>query len=799
MSDWDFGNEKETQDAIRQSRRQPMTAARFGEYLGGFIGLSLAVGLVLLHFFTMDWPHPNPVGLVLGYVGTCGAALFAGRRSARNAQAVKSEVPRNRRYHNLPACICAVGSSFSSRIVTMTPLRLAIFSLALLALPVAAAEPALPQGAKARFGSFTLRDSQGWIGAVLAPDGKHLVMVQPKGLFKYDVATGDSTQLIKEIGGFDRRIEFSGDGSRFVTLSFSAVHVRETATGKVLAEVKRPVPFGEGAASLAANGKVLAIGGAPDFNAKDKPVTALVWDVEKNEKIREVTVVQNQSASVALAPDGKLLVTWGTHFDRSGRGPPEPGDDPGRTVQLWDVAGGKEIAKFAMDAYGIPRVAFTPDGQTMALSSGAGSIRLIDTKTGAVSRRLFARSDQGVRLAFSPDGKLLATAGNDSVIQLWNVKDGTRAGLVDCPAQTAGLGVQGIVFTAPDRAVAFVSLGSTAIVWEVPSGKLLSPLAGHVGPIRSVAFSPDGKEVLTGADDGLVIRWEIGGKEIGEVPMRMAAGFSMRGRYPMMSVHVSPDGRTASLPNGQAIFELPSGRQIASTLAGSTLDLRTAATTDARLALLVPSIPFPPKPVPKTIRIPMWDIESGSKLCELEAPPGDVGVAATTPDRKTLITTMNVRLSENKSEFHCTAWELASGKKLGDYSEPGGYGPAYIGPLPDNKTALVFSPSNKLQILDLSDGKSLKEIDTNRRGLTAAPVFAPGGKQFAIAITAGFGDAAASEIRIYETEGVKLLGTFRGHAGSVSALAFSADGKLLLSGGYDTTAVLWDVAAAKSE
>lgn len=46
-------------EAVRSTRSQKMTAGRLGEYLGGFVGLSLAAGLCLVHFFAIDWPHGN--------------------------------------------------------------------------------------------------------------------------------------------------------------------------------------------------------------------------------------------------------------------------------------------------------------------------------------------------------------------------------------------------------------------------------------------------------------------------------------------------------------------------------------------------------------------------------------------------------------------------------------------------------------------------------------------------------------------------------------------------------------------
>ena len=83
MNDWEFGSDKEMSDAVRSTRCQKLTAGRMGEYAGGFAGLLLAAGFCLVHFFVIEWPHPSPLGLVMGYVSTCVALLFAGAAAGK--------------------------------------------------------------------------------------------------------------------------------------------------------------------------------------------------------------------------------------------------------------------------------------------------------------------------------------------------------------------------------------------------------------------------------------------------------------------------------------------------------------------------------------------------------------------------------------------------------------------------------------------------------------------------------------------------------------------------------------------
>ena len=159
-----------------------------------------------------------------------------------------------------------------------------------------------------------------------------------------------------------------------------------------------------------ADGKRLAVGGVR--RDKDKGVTATVWDVDGNKLLATVTPVQNETAYVALSPDGKRLATWGYHYERNAKEPPKADADPARQVQFWDATTGKELAKVTVPAGSTrARLSLGPSSSLAAASAANGAIYLFDPATGAAKGLLLGRSRQGRRLAFSPDGKTLAAAG----------------------------------------------------------------------------------------------------------------------------------------------------------------------------------------------------------------------------------------------------------------------------------------------------------------------------------------------------------------------------------------------------
>jgi WD40 repeat protein len=245
-------------------------------------------------------------------------------------------------------------------------------------------------------------------------------------------------------------------------------------------------------------------------------------------------------AGLAFSPDGRLLATIG----RSG------------TVRLWSASAGQEVARHTgLPAPDFP-AQFAFDGRRVAVAQGS-IIRLWDrltqrettlrhggdpifclgfapnrqvlvagTENGTVefwdliartSTRLHASDTAVTQLTLSQDGQFLATVAKERV-RVWRVATMTRV------AEPRVEGVSGATF-APDGSFLALVRARELALWRPATGEILG-FPAHARDLGTAAVAPDGRTVMTFADDGVAMLWHApAGQELGslDAPRQLVA------------------------------------------------------------------------------------------------------------------------------------------------------------------------------------------------------------------------------------------------------------------------------------
>ena len=418
-------------------------------------------------------------------------------------------------------------------------------------------------------------------------------------------------------------VAFSTDGKWLASANYGrTVNLWDSTTGELLHTLLHPGNQVE-CVAISPDGRRLASGG------EDKSVR--VWDPTTGQEILALRGHTSRCECVAFSPDGYRLASASSDGTvRIWDGTPLRGDEPRQ-----------ETLTFTQHNQEIRGVAFSPNGLQIASTGNDGIVRVWDAQTGQPSTEFsehlaaIGRKTAAVFcLAWHPKGHRIASGGNDA-LRVWDAatKEDAFPPLLAAHGKT-GLGFVAVAFSSDGRYLLTGQFDGTVRVWDGETGQPVGLLDTHKREIWGLVFSRDGRHLVSASSDGTVKLWDarrldkehLDGKSERRIPpiLTRVAG-------PGVNVAFSPDGRrlaTGGEENTVKIWDVETGKELQPPLRGHKGEIYTLAfSPDGRLIASAGE--------DSTVRV--WDSHTGKLRHTFRGHTGLVSSLAFGPDGRWLV------------------------------------------------------------------------------------------------------------------------------------------------------------------
>ncbi|MBY0228446.1 MAG: hypothetical protein K2W96_04110, partial [Gemmataceae bacterium] len=477
---------------------------------------------------------------------------------------------------------------------------------------------------------------------------------------------------------------------------------------------------------------------------------------------------------LAFGPGGKRLLLASLVPDRAdGRSMGFSGKSP-LALACVDAEARKNIGETAIRSSAA--FALSPDGETVAVEDGDG-VRVLHLPTGKERCAIPAKV---LALAFAPDGGSLLVVGEDGRAALHDAAKGKK--LRDLEGRLANKDIALVGF-AGGTAVALDGGWDSApwaVVWDARTGKRAAGPPGHDAAVTCLAYSPEGKTLVTGSLDRTVRLWDAGGKHLRLVAEhkdairavafspdgKRAASIDASGEARLATVEGKLLGSFAGLPKARAIsFSRDGGTVFVGGEGAAVLAFKAGDKGPEKVPTDGVAVPaFGAGAWAATVdgsgfegpaRVGVWDLKANrlAVACKLEDARGG-GVRC-------------------EAVAFCPEGRLLATSQVSEYQ---GIRPSY--------------GAAKLILWERVSGEPIREL-----GEVVSPLlaFSPGGR-----FLAATGAGRSGHLRVGYGTGLDVWDTLTGEKARTLPMtpecaAFSPDGTRLATGGRDGCVTLWEV------
>jgi RNA polymerase sigma factor (sigma-70 family) len=530
--------------------------------------------------------------------------------------------------------------------------------------------------------------------------------------------------------------------------------------------------------------------GPPRFQVEHKsPILCVAWSPDGK---RVATGTKDGAIAVIEATSGKVLHSFATErpmnaitFTPDGKSLAISFDNSSEP-SIWDIETGKmleEIGSQARATFPAQHIAFSPDGQTL-MGIGVGAFYSW-TKDGGASATGFAIGSRGVA-AVAPDGWVGGWCDANGLCRMYHLLPVARPAIGDTTKETQlQVGpAQSIAFSPGGRVLAVGGDDGAVHLWDLVTEKPITKLAGLQTPATTLAFSADGKTLAAAARDGSSIRvWDFP-RNATRCQINLSQG-------EVGSVALSPDGAilAMSAKEGKVLyFWRAAARQLQDPAATPQGSGPPRLQIEHKAPVL--SVAWSPDGTSVASAVDggvvqISDSTTGKQVQSFKADSAaSIGYS---PDGKSLATLVDPDRQRNAGGSTVSIWNAETGKLE---RNSGGVFAATAAKM------LAFAPNGQT-VIGVGVGSVYRWGGVGSQGLGA------GGLGVGFVAIAPDGSAAGwcqpdgkCSFSIYDPNNPKI-GLMQLQVGNAHGIAFGPGGKLLAVGSDDKNVHLWDLATKK--
>jgi WD40 repeat protein len=497
-------------------------------------------------------------------------------------------------------------------------------------------------------------------------------------------------------------------------------------------------------------------------------------------------------------PDGRVLLVGASVSEN------KPGD---MALAQYDLTTGTCVGPALKVLGNVFAAAYSPDGRTIAASGDKDKcLRLYDATTG--QERIDPAPHPGpiFALLFSPDGKTVVTGCLDGGIRFFDAATGRPVG---SPLRQ----------TRPVRALAYHrdefgelllsgAEDGTARLWDPVSRTSLGQPLHHLGEVRSVGLTPDGRRMVTGGFDGTVRLWQVQGRSPLERTLRHPAAvaclnLSTDGRLLLTGSRDAESGPGEawlwSVADGRLLRSFPQGGEVLAGLFRPGTSTVLTGGNDGYMRLWDQDTGEPRgEPLPHNNVVRTADVSADGhyaafagrgkivRLYDFATKP----TSWASPDVKSWVWNLafspDGRLLLTDGGPCARLWGVPSGMPKGVMPHASGAEVNGSTFSPDGTKVMTWCRDGTMRLWSVSDCALLHDIEAHQKQVNAG-AFSPDGTR----VATGGADGA---VRLWDVATGRLCLPPLVHESEVLAVAFSSDGSLLATGCEDGMARLWDTA-----